>query len=257
MPRLPLLALVLVPFLVPSFPAGEKAKVLDIGPKGATVNGEIKKDDPKFKFDHMDKTFDMPSKVFTIKPNPAIRYRITMDTDDPKLDCFLLLKDKKGDIIAFDDDSGGGLNSLLSLSFPAEGAPYELYASSLHGTPGAFHLQILPQATVFREPKVYEVGKKPLRIEGQLTAERQEIVYQVKLQAGKSYRIDLTSKKIDSYLELRDASGKLLAEDDDKGGKLDSRIVTRPAKDGIVHVIAGSTNFAQTGPFTLELRQEK
>ena len=42
--------------------------------------------------------------------------------------------------------------------------------------------------------------------------------------AGQAITIDLTSENFDAYLQLLDASGNRLAEDDDTGGNLNARV---------------------------------
>ena len=73
------------------------------------------------------------------------------------------------------------------------------------------------------------------------------------MQAGKTYTIDLASQKFDSYLYLFDGNCKLLARDDDSGGKLDARIVFRAKSDG-VYLILVSSYGKKTGDFTLSVR---
>ena len=59
----------------------------------------------------------IPAKRFEIRLQAGKQYRLTMDSKD--LDSFLVLQDKTGKELAFDDDSGGGLNSLLCTRPPA------------------------------------------------------------------------------------------------------------------------------------------
>lgn len=80
--------------------------------------------------------------------------------------------------------------------------------------------------------------------------------FSVKLEAGKAYRIDMTSREIDSLLRLEDPSGNQVALDDDGGGYPNARIVHKATQDGEYRVIA--TTFGQpmgqfklTGAFTL------
>ncbi len=82
--------------------------------------------------------------------------------------------------------------------------------------------------------------------------------YPVKLEAGKAYRIDMTSKEIDSLLRLEDPSGKQVAIDDDsgEGGYPNARIIYKPNEDGEYQVIATTYGqvmgqFKLTGAFTL------
>src|SRR5687768_3991946 len=76
---------------------GDKVEKLDVGAKGLEVKAELKTDDPKIKFEFMGKIFLMPSKQFELKMAPGARYRFVLDTDSPKLDPFLIIKNQKGD----------------------------------------------------------------------------------------------------------------------------------------------------------------
>lgn len=246
---------VLIALLFPPISlAGDKT--VKIGPGGWDFSGEIQKDDPKFKMELGGKIFLMPAKQFNVELEPGYRFRFIMDTDDPKLDPFLALQDDKGKLLLFDDDGGGGLNSKFAFSRFSDKGVYRLFAASLHGHAGPFVLTVTPMARFHVEPKVRDVTEDPLVLKGDLNKERQEIHYRVRLKGGTTYRFDMTSKKVDSYLELRDDSGRLLAEDDDTGIKLGARIAKNIPKDGVYRVIASSTNLAQSGPFTLEVRED-
>jgi hypothetical protein len=78
--------------------------------------------------------------------------------------------------------------------------------------------------------------------------------FAIELAAGKTYVIDMKQppgSKLDPYLRLEDKAGKVLAEDDDGGGKLDARIVYSPTASGPYRVIATSFAPRETGPFQL------
>jgi hypothetical protein len=63
--------------------------------------------------------------------------------------------------------------------------------------------------------------------------------FAIQVKAGHCYIIDLIKTgKEDPYLYLEDADKKIVAEDDDSGGDLNSRIVYRATKDGAFRVIA-------------------
>src|SRR5205814_1343809 len=76
-----------------------------------------------------------------------------------------------------------------------------------------------------------------------------------------TWEINLKSTDFDAYLRLEDSAGKQLAEDDDSGGNLDSKIVFKAPKDDTYKIIA--TTFAPaTGNYTLTVapasaKQEK
>lgn len=64
--------------------------------------------------------------------------------------------------------------------------------------------------------------------------------HQVGLKADKTYVITLDSDDFDTYLRVESPQGVLLAEDDDGGGALNSRIVLRPQQAGNHRIIATS-----------------
>src|SRR5262249_34717781 len=81
----------------------------------------------------------MPAKLYKVRLEAGKKYRLTMDSKE--LDSFLLLQDKSGNELAFDDDGGGDLNSLLPYS-PDLDDTYIVFAASLKGT-GSFQLRIV------------------------------------------------------------------------------------------------------------------
>jgi serine/threonine protein kinase/formylglycine-generating enzyme required for sulfatase activity len=75
--------------------------------------------------------------------------------------------------------------------------------------------------------------------------------YEVRLQAGKKYRLTMDSKQLDSFLVLRDKANKELAFDDDGGGDLNALLVYRPGRDDTYMVFAASLR--GTGSFHLKI----
>jgi hypothetical protein len=85
-------------------------------------------------------------------------------------------------------------------------------------------------------------------------------VYTFPARAGSTYTFDLLSRAknvetFDPFLRLEDAAGKQLAENDDGGGDLNSRIVYRAVRDADVHVVVTTFEPDQTGPFRLTVRE--
>jgi hypothetical protein len=92
--------------------------------------------------------------------------------------------------------------------------------------------------------------------------------YSVKFEANKVYQIDMTSKArsrrhgdFDSYLYLEDDKGSTLAEDDDGGEGLNSRIVFHCTRAGDYAIIATTlrdeeyTSGTETGSFELTVKE--
>ena len=75
------------------------------------------------------------------------------------------------------------------------------------------------------------------------------------LAADQTYVIDLISKEFDAYLVLQDANALTLAQDDDGGGNLNSRIRYQPKTDGRFRLVATTFN-GQLGAFTLRVTEQ-
>ncbi len=73
--------------------------------------------------------------------------------------------------------------------------------------------------------------------------------------AGEHVAIDLRSDEFDTYLQLLDASGKVVGQDDDSGGDLNSHLaITLPA-DGTYRIVVNSAGHEQrVGTYTLSVR---
>ncbi|MSQ94278.1 MAG: hypothetical protein EXR98_06945 [Gemmataceae bacterium] len=76
----------------------------------------------------------------------------------------------------------------------------------------------------------------------------------IKMEQGKTYQIDHMSKVFDAYLYLEDAEGELLAENDDGGEGLNSRIVHRAARTGMHRLIATTVGNSRAGAFSFSVR---
>ena len=80
-------------------------------------------------------------------------------------------------------------------------------------------------------------------------------VFEVKLNAGKTYTFDLNSEDFDAYLRLEDSESKQLAEDDDGAGMLNSRIVMKSDGDQTVRVIVTTCDPGQAGEYGFAVRE--
>jgi thiol-disulfide isomerase/thioredoxin len=66
-------------------------------------------------------------------------------------------------------------------------------------------------------------------------------IHEIELEAGKTYRIDMTSRTLDSFLRLEDPNGKIVAEDDDGGGEFNARIIYKAKRTGKHKIVATAT----------------
>jgi hypothetical protein len=80
-------------------------------------------------------------------------------------------------------------------------------------------------------------------------------VQEFKMQAGKTYTVDLMSEDFDSYLRIENDEKGKLAEDDDGGGFLNSRIVFTPAADGTYRIVITTCDPGQLGAYRLTIRE--
>ncbi len=79
-------------------------------------------------------------------------------------------------------------------------------------------------------------------------------IHEFKMQAGKTYTIDLASDDFNAYLRLEDADGNKLAEDDDSAGFLNSRIVHTPAGDGTFRIVVTTCTSGELGGYRVTVR---
>jgi tetratricopeptide (TPR) repeat protein len=80
-------------------------------------------------------------------------------------------------------------------------------------------------------------------------------VYELELEAGPTYSIDLESSRFDAFLRLEDSAGKELLRDDDSGEGTNSRLIFRAPQSGSYRVIATSFGPNSTGDFVLTIRR--
>jgi hypothetical protein len=163
------------------------------------------------------------------------------------LDLLLKVYDADGELVAQDDDGGGGLNPRLTL-VSDEGGLYRVEVGVLNDGGGKFTL--LARETVY-VPEVL----KPLAMTGGRAEQAvafpadDDALFTFSGKKGEVYSITLTAdpaegdEAADPMLELFPGEGtkeESLATDDDGGGALNSRIVTELADDGTYTVRVSS-----------------
>jgi hypothetical protein len=77
--------------------------------------------------------------------------------------------------------------------------------------------------------------------------------YTFKMTAGRTYKIDMVSKDLDSFLRVENAKGEEVASDDDSGGNLNARIIYRAPKTEDFQIIATSLAGGE-GKFNLTVK---
>lgn len=131
---------------------------------------------------------------------------IAMDGIDEGVDAYLKLLDANGDILQFDDDGGGSLNSRLVYPLPADDR-YYVQTTSI-GQPGLYQLMLTRHTTTtigFGDIKFGTTIEQPVWI---FDGERGDVM-----------SIELTGANLafDPQLTLFDASGVVLSGNDDSG----------------------------------------
>lgn len=109
------------------------------------------------------------------------------------------------------------------------------------------------------EESVHSIGKDGLKFSAKLGPDKTSQVYHVKLVQGGTYVIDMTSpnpKTLDPFLRLLDATGKLLATDDDGGGGLNARLIFLAPATASYRLIATSFDGSGVGAYTLESKRD-
>jgi len=223
-----------------------------VPPKGLVMNGKLDASDP------LDPLLQAPAQNYNFLFKRGVLYTIDMKSKD--FDTFLRLENMAGLNIAADDDSGGQLNSRISFT-PAQDGIFRVIATSFDRNTGGFELRITEGGSL-------EVGPGGLRIAGALIAtdpldpvlgkmgNSRSKFFEVKMEPGQRYQIDLVSDKFDAFLRVEDATGRQIAFDDDSGGGLNSRLVFTPPAAGVYRVYAAALD-ANLGPFVLLIRTVK
>jgi S1-C subfamily serine protease len=80
-------------------------------------------------------------------------------------------------------------------------------------------------------------------------------IHDFKMVAGKTYTLDLVSEDFDAYLRVENDEKGKLAEDDDGGGFLNSRIVFTPAEGGTYRLVVTTCDPGQFGAYQLTIRE--
>ncbi|MSQ93581.1 MAG: hypothetical protein EXR98_03385 [Gemmataceae bacterium] len=190
------------------------------------------------------------TKVVSVQLKAGQSYLFEIDSED--FDCQIYVFDGKNRLL--------GQDLAKVICAVTDNAPVNLVVASFDGQVGKFNLKVR-EFTLKGEAKPREIGKDGISIMANINKADETAVaklgkvYSVQLKAGQNYTIDLASPTMDSYVYLFDGKSKLLAEDDDTGGDLNSRISFRAERDGIYHILASTLDGDETGAFTLKVRK--
>jgi hypothetical protein len=204
-----------------------------------------------------------PRKVYKIQFAEGKTYQIDLKSSD--FDAVLRLEDAKGKELALNDDYMKGSFDSRILYSAQKAGEYRIIATCLDGKPGKFELSVIETAAQKTVTKFKSADSKlelkdgKAAYSGELTAkdplvnEHHFKTFSVKLEAGKTYRIDQRSADLDAFLVLEDPLGNAVAQDDDSGGGLNARITYQAAVSGEFRIIATTFESNKTGKFTLDV----
>ena len=247
--------------------AGDKKKK-DKATKDVVVEAELTNADVKDKV-----RMQSFCKTYTYKMTEGKTYQIDMKSKD--IDSYLRLEDPQGTQVAFDDDGGGFPDARIVYKAP-KGGDYTVICTTFGGgSTGKFTLTIkdVGGAPVGKDKKDAPPNGNAAPIKmtldkdkgatytGELAAgdalhagKKLSKSFLFPMEAGKTYRIDLSSKAFDAYLYLEDPNGKIVDENDDNGESFDSRIIYKAEKAGTFRIIATSLSGTAMGKFTLTVK---
>ena len=226
---------------------------------GQTVNGSLSSNDCRLEDNSF---FD----AYTF--NGTTGQQISISMSSATFDTFLFLRRPDGTILESDDDGGGGTNSRIPagsgfFTLPTTGV-YTILANSFSpNVTGTYALTLSTQGAGGACPSTaiafgQTINGNLSNTDCTLSDNSFFDSYTFNGTAGQSISISMTSGTFDTYLLLFRPDGTLLAEDDDGGVSLNSRIppesgtLTLPVT-GTYKILANSFAASITGPYSLTL----
>jgi hypothetical protein len=186
---------------------------------------------------------DVLSSEYSFTAAPGDSVTITLNSDD--FDSYLRLRDSSGSEIAFNDDGGGSLNSLIGPLLLSEGGVYTIVASSLSGSSTGAFVLVLNSANLMP----IAVGEP---VEGELTESEGMAYYTLEANAGDVIGITVESD-IDTTLTVNDPFNYQIASDEDGGKGNNPEISDLVLNSDGSYTILVSSPFSETGAFTIEI----
>lgn len=207
---------------------------------------------------------------FTGEENQSVS--LAMFSPDDLLDGYLLLLDPDGVLIAENDDGLGNRNPIITTQLPTTGVYSVIARGFSDSASGNYLLEWADGSAGFsfngEITAVQDIPTVQFRVMGELTAGQpvtdtiltgQNHFWTFNGTAGDSLTILMraTNSPLDSYLELVDPMGVIVAQNDDGGGNLDSLIEAYTlSMTGIYTVIAQGYNEDSSGAYNLLLSKE-
>ncbi|KLE35893.1 PPC domain-containing protein [Aurantiacibacter luteus] len=181
-----------------------------------------------------------------------------------ELDPMVTVTDARtGEVIAEDDDGGDDLNSRVRIRGEERGRAIVISVNSYDSTwveegesyGGSFDLRLATSAFVPHRTRAVTWGARET---GTVSGSDEPDTYTFRAAAGDRLEVALVSPDnsgLDPYLELQDASGEVIAFNDDSNG-LNSYISHRFAEAGTYTIVAKGYG-SSTGDYVLRVRERR
>jgi hypothetical protein len=157
-----------------------------------------------------------------------------------------------GDLLAADDDSGGGLNSQILFTAPTSGT-YYLAAMDVGSGLGRYTVSAVSQVIDDFAATTATTGRLAVggSVSGQVETSGDKDWFAISLSAGQTYQFKLDGQSLsDAALTLYSGAGLQLATDDNSAGNLDALITFKATSTGTYYLGAGGAA-SQTGGYVL------
>jgi len=220
---------------------------------------------------------------FQCTAGQAIQMDIISDWDN-----YAIIFDPMGNNVAHDDDSGGGLNARITYTCP-QTAIYRLAVTTYSASTatGLYTMKVqalgiptpLGQPTPIGQPQpivqpMAAEPTNPIAAPGQtayiaigqtmrgrlepgdqlMTDSTYADLWQFQGTAGQTVQIDVRSEEFDTYMQLLDANGNKLGEDDDSGGGTNSRLIFALPATGMYQIVVNSAGHVRrAGIYTVSV----
>lgn len=204
---------------------------------GQTLNGTISP------------AYDRDTYYFVGSQGDTVTIRLNKIT--PGFDPYVELW-KDGHLIGQDDDRGGNLNSLLAITLSSSGT-YRIVARGYGSSTGSYSLQLAKESA--HDPDDYRWISYGQSFQGTINPSNDRDTYYFGGVAGRviSVRMNKLDPGLDSYLELWDSGGNLIATNDDGGGNYNSWLVTTLLSSGTYRIVARSFAYSSSGRYILSI----
>ena len=194
---------------------------------------------------------------------------VEIDLSSEDFDTLVIVQNANGEELARNDDGGEGFNSLLEFEAPEAGEYTVVVTSFFNNTNGEYTLSVSSASGSSTDDtddtddsSDEECGTATSSGEGDIQVGETvngdangEETYDISLNEGQTVVITLSSEDFDSYLELLDDRERIIDEDDDSAGSLNSRIVFTADATELYTIVVRSFGGDADGAYTLSVRE--